>query len=315
MTLPIQIAPMLATLSEPFDDPDFLFEIKWDGLRCIAFIEGERQRLQSRNFKEFTPRFPEFATLGSTIDAKEAVLDGEIVTFYQGKPNFLRLQPRVHARTPARIENGVREAPAVFVTFDLLHLNGQSLMELPFEKRRARLAEIAHPSETLQVSEVTPGQGRALFEAAKGLSLEGIVGKAAYGRYLPGKRSSLWKKVKVLQKEPFIICGFTTNPSGRKDLSSLAIGGLVGGSIVYFGLVGAGLSQHEIDRLLTVLAPIAMPKSPFATPPRLPMPIQWVKPHWVCEVEYLELTGDAHLRHPLYRGLRTDLTPNDCIKG
>lgn len=315
MTLPRQISPMLATLSEPFDAPDFFFEVKWDGLRCIAFIEGETQRLQSRNFKEYGTRFPELSTLREQIDAKDAVLDGEIVTFYQGKPNFLRLQPRIHARASSTIERYAQASPSVFIAFDLLYLNGRSLMDLPLIERRNQLSSLIHPGPILQLSEATESQGLAFYEAVKGLGLEGMVGKASHGRYLPGKRSSLWRKVKVLRLEPFIICGFTTNPTGRRDLSALALGGLVEDQLTYFGLVGTGLSQQEINRLLDILLPTVNPRSPFVNTPRISSPVFWVEPRWVCEVEYLELTGDAHLRHPLYRRLRTDLGPSDCIKG
>lgn len=315
MTLPEHIAPMLAVIAKPFDDPDFLFEVKWDGLRCIAFFDGQKQRLQSRNFKEFSPRFPELSPLGRSIEAKNAVVDGEIVTFYNGKPNFLRLQPRIHARTPSKIEWGVREAPVVFIAFDLLFLNDRSLMSQPLKERRSLLTSVAGASPILQLSEATPGQGIAFFEAVKGLALEGIVGKDIKGQYLPGKRSPLWRKIKVLQCEPFVICGYTTNPTGRKDLSAMALGGFIGNDLVYFGLVGTGLSQQEIDRLLDLLAPTTTDKSPFTKALHIPSGIHWVKPQWVCDVEYLELTGDAHLRHPLYRGLRTDLSLQDCVKG
>jgi DNA ligase D-like protein (predicted ligase) len=315
MTLPAAIKPMLATASEPFDSPNHLFEVKWDGLRCIAFLDGAT-RLQSRNLKDLSAGFPELNDLHRFVDGHETVLDGEVITLLDGKPNFLKLQRRIHSKTAASIQQAAREVPCIFMAFDLLYLNGRETMSLPLEERRALMTQAVHPEGVLQISETTAEQGTALFEATKRLGLEGVVGKERLSRYLPGKRSTDWRKIKSIKRNTFFICGYTTNPLGRQDLSALALAARVGQQLGFFGLVGTGLSQSIIDSLLVRLSPLRTEAPPpFIWPaPRLPH-LQWVKPVLICEVEYLELTPDLHLRHPCFKGLREDCGENDCRMG
>ena len=313
MILPHTLQPMLAVASEPYDADDHLFEIKWDGLRCLAFCENGT-RLQSRNLRDLTPRFPELAQIHSSTTGSNMILDGEIVTFFNGKPSFLRLQPRIHARSESGIRAGLTKAPAVYIVFDLLFLNGQSLLEHPLEERRKLLAHVVSPGPVIQLSEITYGHGLALFAAAKDMGLEGVVGKHKNSIYLPGKRSKQWRKVKAVQLGYFLICGYTQNPTGRQDLSALALAVPLGEKYGFYGLVGTGLSQNEINRLLSILTPLATKEPPiFAWPVKSPSGIRWVEPKIICEVEYLELTSDYHLRHPLYLGLRPDKERKDCI--
>jgi DNA ligase D-like protein (predicted ligase) len=315
MTLPQTLQPMLAVASEPYDADDHFFEIKWDGIRCLSFCDKET-RLQSRNLRDLTSRFPELAQIHSLIAGSKVLLDGEIITFLNGKPSFLSLQPRIHARTKSSIYAGMAKAPAVYIVFDLLYLNGQSLLEHPLEERRDLLTRIVSPGQIIQLSEVTRGQGVALFAAAKSMGLEGIVGKDKNSIYLPGKRSKKWRKVKAVRHGYFLICGYTKNPTGRHDLSALALAIPIEQKYGYFGLVGTGLSQNEIDHLLSILTPLSIREPPrFSWPIKSPSGICWVEPKIVCEVEYLELTSDHHLRHPLYLGLRSDKEREDCTIG
>lgn len=317
--LPPTIPPMLAEPAEPFDDPRCVFEVKWDGMRCIAFRDGNIPgglRLQSRGLRDVTARFPDLAGLRQAVRGPGVVLDGEIVAFHDDKPSFLRLQPRIHARTESSIRSLVKEVPVVFVAFDILYLDGRPVMGHEWGERREMLADALSSHACVQLSEATEGCGIALFEAVKEMGLEGIVGKVRDGAYLPGKRSRLWRKVKALQRGHFLVCGYTVNPTGRNDLSSLALAGIVRGQHVFSGLVGAGLSQSSIDELLHLLAPLHTGSSPeFAWPTEAPTGVRWVRPELVCEVEYLEVTPGGQLRHPVFRGLRRALGSEDCIKG
>lgn len=311
MTLPRDLRPMLAVPSSPFDSPDYLFEVKWDGWRCLAYLEDDTF-LQSRNQRNLSPAFPELAEIHRNFAGTGAVLDGEIVTFWEGKPNFIRLQRRTGLKTPGGLLTA-RDAPAVFIAFDLLYLNHQPLFNHPLEDRCALLTKDIRPYANLQLSEVTPERGVALFEACRRMGLEGVVGKDRHSVYLPGKRSPFWKKAKVVQRKPFLVIGYTTNPTGRTDLSALALAAKIGRDLGYVGLVGSGFSQETIDHLLILLKSLKTETPPaFAWPFTPPPRINWVRPEIICEVEYLELTPDLRLRHPIFRGLRSNCGPEDC---
>src|SRR5690554_3974889 len=315
-SFPQQIRPMLAMPAEPFDSAAHLFEIKWDGLRCLAFL-AENTHLQSRNLREITFQYPELSDLHRIIRADRAILDGEIIVFNEGSgtPNFFKLQSRMHAKTSGSIKAGRRENPVIYVVFDLLFLQEENLLQVPFWKRREYLEGIYAPSPHLILSECFPEQGRSFFAQVKKLGLEGIVAKERNGLYFPGKRSPVWKKSRVTRSAHFIICGYTKNPRGRADLSALVIGlqGRKGEGFWPYGLVGAGLSQGEIDYLLGLLKIRTTEKHPFTHPPEPSIQnAVWVRPELVCEVEYLEVTPDRRLRHPLYRGLRPEISPEEC---
>lgn len=318
MSFPEHIKPMLAVASSPFDDSDCAFEVKWDGLRCIAFL-GEKTRLQARSLSDYTLRFPELSSLHECLARGHRVLDGEIVCFADGKPSFLRLIPRVHARPDTTTALSIsRRWPAVFIAFDVLYREDTSVMNLPLTDRRELLEASICPSSSLQLSPLSPAAGKEFFEAARGLGLEGVVGKVWTSPYLQGRRSRYWRKVKALHIEPFVICGYMANPAGRTDLSALGIAAHVDDELVYFGLVGSGLAQAEIDRLLGLLQLSRLAKTAEAPvvsrSSALPRGMLWVSPFFVCDVEYLEVTEDMRLRHPVYKGLRADLQPSDCRK-
>ena len=309
MALPRQIPPMLAVSAPPFDSPAYRFEIKWDGLRCLAFLE-EATRLQSRNGRTITFQYPELTDLHRQVNASGVVLDGEIIALADGKPNFSRLQNRMHATSAAGIQAGARQHPVIYVAFDLLYHKGQSLMAHPLEARQEMLYTVVTPGPHLIISEAIPEAGQALFARVAALGLEGVVGKAKNSPYLPGKRSPHWKKARVTKNADFVICGYTVNPQGRADLSALVIGLYAGEKLVSYGLVGTGLGQQEIDHLLRLFSPLLREKPPLVDPPPLKK-VRWLEPCLVCEVEYLAVTPDRHLRHPLYKGLR-DRPPAEC---
>jgi DNA ligase D-like protein (predicted ligase) len=314
MSLPDRLRPMLAVRADPFDAPDYFFEVKWDGWRCLAYLNGG-VRLQSRNLQDLSPLFPELSAIHRAMTSSATLLDGEIVTFWEGKPSFIRLQRR-RARLRGGAGPGPETAPAVFIAFDLLYLGGESQMNLPLEERRARLERYARPGDgALQISETITGQGRAFFASCQAMGLEGVVGKDRSSRYFPGKRSPSWKKVKALHCGLFAICGYTTAVQGHSDLpNAVALAAKVAADWNFCGLVGSGLNARTVTTLQGLLSQLRMAGPPrFAAPVVPPPRIQWVEPLVVCEVEYLELTPELRLRHPVWRGLRPDRSPEACL--
>ena len=268
MKLPEKIRPMLAVAAEPFDSPAYLFELKWDGLRALAFLNGGT-RLQSRNLREISAQYPELASLHRQVKKPGTILDGEIIALADGKPSFQRLTSRMHTTSPPGIRRGMRENPVLYVAFDLLYYDYRPLLQEPCEKRQELLQAILTPGDSLLVSTGLPEQGRKLFQLAAEQGLEGVMGKEKNSPYLPGKRSPFWKKIRVTRSVFFVICGYTTNPAGRRDLSALILGAYTGEGcgrvLLPCGLVGAGFSQEEIDHLLSLLRPLATDAPPFST--------------------------------------------------
>jgi DNA ligase D-like protein (predicted ligase) len=313
MTLPDKLRPMLAIAAEPFDAPDYFFEVKWDGWRCLAYLDGIT-RLQSRNLRDLTPVFPDLLAIHQAVDCAAMLLDGEIVTFWKGAPSFIRLQRRIGRQRPD--STTIAEAPAVFIVFDLLYLNGVSLMDRPLEERRGLLERHVHPDEALQISDTITGQGNAFFAACRAMGLEGIVGKSRSSLYYPGKRTNHWKKIKAVQRALFTICGYTTPPQGQPQLNALALAAKIDTAWGFFGLVGTGITATTAETLQSLLMPLRSVEPPrFAWPVTPPPRLQWVQPLLVCEVAYLEITPELKLRHPVWHGLRPDSKPEDCLRG
>ena len=302
MVLPLKIAPMLAVSAPPFDSPDYHFELKWDGIRCLAFLTATT-RLQSRSGRVISFQYPELDNLHQQVKANDVILDGEIIALADGKPSFYRLQSRMHTTSAVGIREARRTNPVLYVAFDLLYLKGESLMDRPLATRQELLHTVVDPGPHLLISAPIPQSGTALFDQVAALGLEGVVGKDKNSPYLPGKRSPYWKKARVVKNNDFVICGYTTNPQGRTDLSALLVGLYAGEELKPYGLVGTGFSQHEINHLLTLFAGLERTVPPLTNPPPLAN-VHWLEPHLVCEVEYLAVTPDHHLRHPRYKGLR-----------
>src|SRR5438105_2535311 len=239
--LPTFIQPMLATPAAPFDSDDHLFEIKWDGIRCLAFVEDGSVRLCNRRRADQTERYPEFACLTNLPPG--TVLDGEIILLKDGKPSFPLLMSREQARTPLRIQGLHKAMPATFMVFDLLYLSYESWMNKPLRERRARLAELIKPvcNAHLQLSEGITGKGSAYFAEAVRRDLEGVVAKRLDSRYLPGQRSDCWLKIKRHSEVLCAVIGFI--PDGPKDFRSLIIACEQEGEVRCVGKVGSGIED------------------------------------------------------------------------
>jgi bifunctional non-homologous end joining protein LigD len=307
--MPERIVPMFAKLGPlPADQRRWAYEIKWDGIRAIAYCAAERLRLETRNLNEVTVRYPELDGLNGALAPHEAVLDGEIVAFDDaGRPSFQRLQGRMHLTGPAQIQRMAATMPVVYVVFDLLWLDGESLMRRPYEERREALAGLGLQDEHWRTPSHTVGDGERLLDVSREHGLEGIVAKRLGSIYEPGRRGGSWVKVKNTRRQELVIGGWVPGEGRRRDrLGALLVGFHDDGALHYAGKVGTGFGERELDRLGGLLAPLERPTDPFESGPARPRVARFVEPRLVAEIEFNEVTASGTLRHPSYKGLRDD---------
>jgi len=307
--------PMMAVLTaKPFDDDEWLFEVKWDGHRCLANL-GTATRLTSRTTRDMTAQFPELIDMHRQLAARNAVVDGEIVALDRdGRPSFERMQDRFH-RHPEELARNKGRVPVQFLAFDLLWLDGQPLLDLPLVERRARLAEVLVETRDIRLSQVVEGAGTAFFEQVKELKLEGLVAKRAASPYRPGARTPDWRKIKALCLQDCVVVGWTPGKGGRAaTLGSLLLAVYDGGRLCYAGNVGTGFTHAFLADLQQQLASLEVPKPMFEGFEDTPRPrgARFVRPELVCEVEYLKWTQDDKLRAASFKGLRPDRLPTDA---
>jgi bifunctional non-homologous end joining protein LigD len=307
--------PMMAVLTaKPFDDDEWLFEVKWDGHRCLANL-GTSTRLTSRTRRDMTAQFPELIDMHRQLAARNAVVDGEIVALDRdGRPSFERMQDRFH-RTPEELARNKGRVPVQFLAFDLLWLDGQPLLELPLHERRARLEEVLVETKDIRLSQVVEGAGTAFFDHVKALQLEGIVAKRADSCYRPGVRSADWRKIKALCLQDCVIVGWTPGKGGRAaTLGSLLLAVYDDGRLRYAGNVGTGFTHAFLADLLDRLQELQVPRPMFEgfEGTLRPRGARFVRPELVCEVEYLRWTEDNKLRAASFKGLRPDKPPTDA---
>jgi bifunctional non-homologous end joining protein LigD len=308
--LPESMAPMMARLGPLPKPPDdrWAYEIKWDGVRALAFVSGGRVRLTNRNERDVTARYPEVRPLGEALGAREVLLDGEIVAFEDGRPSFQRLQSRMHLASEAQVRRMADRQPVVYVIFDLLHLDGRPLIARPYEERRALLLELGLAGPAWQVPGHHVGDGAAMLEASRAQGLEGIVAKRIDCPYEPGRRGRHWIKIKNVRQSDVVVGGWTPGEGGRSStLGALAIGFYDDeGELHYAGKVGSGFTHAELTRVQRLLEPLAREDSPFTgrQPPKGTRPVD---PELVAVVEYRDITNSGTLRAPTYKGLRDDL--------
>jgi len=309
---PPTFEPMMAVLTgAPFDDDGWMFEVKWDGHRCLANL-GRATRLTSRTKRDMTAQFPEFVDLHRQLAARNAVVDGEIVALDRaGRPSFERMQDRFH-RSPEELARNKGRVPVQFLAFDLLWLDGASLLDLPLAERRDRLAEVLVETRDVRLSRVVHGRGTAFFQHARDLGLEGVVAKRAASPYRPGARSPDWRKIKALRRQDCVIVGWTPGQGGRAPtLGSLLLAVSDGRRLHYAGNVGTGFTNAFLADLLADLVEREVAHPQFEGAPRL-RGARFLRPELVCEVEYLKWTDDGKLRAASFKGLRPDKLPSDC---
>ncbi len=311
--MPRTISPMLATLARhPPEGKDWLYEIKWDGVRAICFVEDNQLRLYSRTQKRCDQQYPELSVLPHFLKASTAILDGEIAVLDEnGRSRFNLIQPRISVTDPNSIAHLSRSAPVTLFLFDLLYLDGYDLRGVPLEDRKRLLEEIVTPADHIRFSDHFAANGRAMLEAARANGLEGILAKRRDSRY-EGRRTTDWQKIKVLTTGDFVIGGFT---HGERDyFSSLVLGVYDHGKLVHTGQVGTGFNDKSLKEIYTAIEPLIVKKTPFAGSVKALREVTWLKPELVAEIKYLEVTPDGLLRAPVFMRLRPDKDPKDCVR-
>lgn len=313
-SMPDFIPPMRATLAtNPFNDPDWLFEVKWDGYRVEAVVRDGHARLWTRNRQDAARYFPDLAGPAPWIDAREAIVDGEVVALdEEGRPRFSLLQDRTGIRTGrgAGTKRPGPPAPIVFQAFDLLHLDGRSLLEVPLEERKRLLRSRLREHPLVRYAGHVEADGEAFFAAADAQDLEGIVAKLRRSHYEPGRRSRSWLKLKIRQEQEVVVVGFLPGQGSHADLGSLILAVRSGDHWVHAGQVGSGLDARTRRELRAALDELARADSPLDPAPRL-RGARWVEPRIVVRVEFAEWTADGLLRQAAFKGLEPGRDPRE----
>ena len=317
--MPTAIHPMLATsVDDPFDDPEWLFEIKWDGYRAIAFIAKGKVRLVSRNQNDLTAQYPELQSVPSFIQAETAILDGEIAALdEQGRASFSLMQQRTGIRQGGRRAPARGDIPVLYYVFDLLYLDGYDLRRVSLEQRKDLLAKITGPDGPVRYSDHF-SQGRALFDVARQKGLEGILAKRRSSVY-EERRSREWLKIKITQMLDCVVGGYTDPEGSRSYFGSIVLGLYDNkGDLLHIGQAGTGFDEATLKQVWQALKKLETKRSPFPHGVEALRTVHWVKPELVAEIKFTEWThesaeGGMKLRGPVFLGLRQDKDPEECL--
>ena len=312
------IRPMLAVAGPlPTNDAQWGYEMKWDGVRAVVYLDRATLRIYSRNDRDVTVSYPELAGLADAFAGQELVLDGEIVAFdQQGRPSFGLLQQRMHVADASTAAQLSRTVPATFLAFDLLRLDGHPLTAQPYAQRRELLERLDVDGPSWHTPPVFRGSAADALAASQEQGLEGVLAKRLDSVYRPGARSSEWTKVKNIHTQEVVIGGWRPGQGRRTDTIGSLLMGIPGPrGLAYVGHVGTGFTQAALADLSTRLSELRTPESPFDRPlPRADArDAQWVRAELVGEVAFSERTADDRLRHPSWRGLRPDKNAQDVV--
>jgi len=316
-SMPEKVMPMLATLvDEPFDDPEWLYEVKWDGYRAVSYINKEKVDILSRNNKSFNDKYYPLRQLLAEWKI-DAVIDGEIIVLNEkGQSNFGKLQ---NWRSEA-------DGELTYYVFDILWYDGLDLMNLPLTDRKKILNDVLPKNDDrIRLSQVVDSNGNDFFEAAKQIGLEGIIAKKKDSLYAPDTRSKVWLKIKAHKRQEVVIGGFTKNEGSAKKFSSLLLGVYEGNKLYYVGKVGTGFADKLQTEMMAQFKPLIVDKAPFAGVPDVNSPSRfrpnppkatayWLRPELVCEISFAEVTEDGVFRHPSFEGMRSDKKARDVIR-
>lgn len=298
------IKPMLISeMTEPFNDSDWIYELKLDGIRCIAYLDSIEQNTELRNKRNLSllPKVPELTDIYQNIKER-CVLDGELVILKNGVPDFFELQKRALTTNSFKIQLSSDKYPASFVAYDILYLKDKVLIDLPLLERKAILSDTVIESPRLAISRYIPEKGIELFEVAKAQKLEGVIAKKKDSKYYLDKRTKEWIKFKFLADKDFVVCGYIVKAKG---ITSIILGLYNRTELIYQGHVTMGVKHGDLQKLETISQP------PFAiTPPGNENAI-WLKPELVCVVNYMPNEKEM-LRQPVFKGFRDDMEAIDC---
>jgi bifunctional non-homologous end joining protein LigD len=319
--MPPVIHPMLAMpVNEAFDSPEWLFEIKWDGYRAVAFLDNGGMRLVSRNQNDLTARYPELKHLPQFVQAKQAILDGEVVALdAEGRPSFSLMQQRTGFRPGGRRAPADADVPVLYYAFDLLYLDGYDLRRAPLEARKAALAAVLLPGDSARFSDHYEERGKALFDMARQKGLEGILAKKRDCPYQE-QRSRDWLKIKIRHRLESVIGGYT-EPEGSRPYFGSVVLGLYDqkGRLIHVGQAGSGFTQKSLADMWKLLEKLATRQNPFYGEVEALRKTYWVRPQLVAEIEFAEWTHGSSgssapkLRAPVFLGLRDDKDPKECV--
>ncbi|TMD67270.1 MAG: hypothetical protein E6I84_03880, partial [Chloroflexi bacterium] len=301
--MPRTLDPMKAQLvDDAFDDDRWLFEVKWDGIRLVSFIDDGKVSLQTRAGRTVDAEYPQLQAISRLVNARQAVLDGEVVVLdEEGRPSFQLLQNR-----------GTESRPMQYLVFDIVYFDGQRLFKVPLEDRKRLLRDVVRDAAVLRYSDHVLGQGKAFFKAAQQKRLEGIVAKLRDSAYQPGARSSAWLKIKTVLTQDVVIGGFTAPRNSRKHFGAILVGVYDDGRLVYAGHTGGGFDEKTLASLDQRMRPLIVKDPPFSgKPPQTNEKPTWVKPELVAEVKFSEWTRDGVMRMPVFLRLRDDVDPRD----
>jgi bifunctional non-homologous end joining protein LigD len=316
--VPPSIQPMLAEGGwKAFDDPRWWFEPKFDGIRSTTYLSTDLTRLVTRRGRDVTYQYPELHMVHELVDQVNAVVDAEIVAFDEdGRNSFEALQQRMNLANEREIKRASGRIPVALVAFDLLWLDGRPTIELPLEQRRELLEAVVETDHRLQLVTHVQGDGEAFTETARELGLEGVVAKRIGSRYLPGRRSPDWRKIKLINTQDCVVLGWTPGQGGRSgSFGALLVGAYDDDRLLWVGQVGTGFTNATLDRLMSALEPLVR-TTPAGDDPELAKVkgATFVEPTLVAEVEYLEITKSTKkMRAPSFKGLRDDKLPEDCV--